>query len=153
MAGAPYSNSAAEAWSTIGVNSWSNLFGIFGNHDIFSERTSDPPGTSSPGWFWQRVPVKSNSSCGQTVHQLFANTQEIDRRCSMSVSRASGAGQIASIFLLSRRPSLGLLEGRMISTQSGDWFESRSASFPGETSWSPSETLLFSVPFTGLQKD
>jgi hypothetical protein len=153
MAGAPYSISAAEAWSTIGVNTWSNLFGIFGGHDIFSERNSDPPGTPSPGWFWQRVPAKSDSSRGQTVHQLFANTQEIDRRCSLSVSRASGAGQIASVFLLSRRPSLGLLEGRMISTQSGDWFEPRSASFPGGTSWSPSETLLFSVPFTGLQKE
>ena len=38
MADAPYSNSAAEAWSTIGVNTWSNLFGIFGGHDIFGSR-------------------------------------------------------------------------------------------------------------------
>ena len=40
MAGAPYSNSAEEAWSTIGVNTWSNLFGIFGGHDIFGSRNS-----------------------------------------------------------------------------------------------------------------
>jgi len=38
MAGAPYSNSAAEAWSTIGVNTWSSLFGIFGGHDISAAR-------------------------------------------------------------------------------------------------------------------
>jgi hypothetical protein len=152
MAGAPYSNSAAEAWSTIGVNTWSNLFGIFGGHDIFGIEKSDPSGTS-PAWFWHQVPVKSDSSRGQTVQQLFANAQQLDRGCSMSVSKASGAGQTASIFLLSRRPALGLLEGRMISTQSGDWFESRSVSFPGGTSWSASETLLFSVPFTGLQKE
>jgi hypothetical protein len=146
MAGAPYSNSAAEAWSTVGVNTWSNLFGIFGGHDIFA-------GTSSPGWFWQQVPVKSDSSRRQTVHQLFTNSQQIDSACSRSVSQANGAGQTASVFLLSRRPALGLLEGRMISTQSGDWFKSRSASFPGGASWSDSETLLFSVPFTGLQKE
>ena len=48
MAGAPYSNSAAEAWSTVGVNTWSNLFGIFGGHDIFGSHNSDPSGMSSP---------------------------------------------------------------------------------------------------------
>ena len=146
MADAPYSNSAAEAWSTVGVNTWSNLFGIFSGHDIFGGHNSEP---SSPAWYWQQVPVKSDSSRGQTVHQLFANSQQIDEGCGTSVSKASGAGQIASVFLLSRRPALGLLEGRMISTQSGNWFKSRSASFPGGTSWSDFETLLFSVPFTG----
>lgn len=146
MARAPYSNSAAEAWSAIGVNTWSNLFGIFGGHDIF-------PGTSVPGWFWQQVPIKSNSSRQQTVQQLFANSQQIDNACSGSASQATGAGQIASVFLLSRRPALGLLEGRMISTTTGDWFKSRSQSFPGGISWSASETLLFSVPFTGLGKE
>jgi hypothetical protein len=150
MAAAPYSNSAAEAWSTIGVKTWSHLFGIFGGHDIFGGHNSDP---QSPAWYWQQVPVKSDSSRGQTVHQLFVNSQQLDEGCGMSRSRASGAGQIASVFLLSRRPALGLLEGRMISTQSGDWFESRSASFPGGTSWSSSETLLFSVPFAGLRKE
>ena len=150
MADAPYSNSAAEAWSTVGVNTWSNLFGIFSGHDIFGGHNSEP---SSPAWYWQQVPVKSDSSRGQTVHQLFANSQQIDEGCGTSVSKASGAGQIASVFLLSRRPALGLLEGRMISTQSGNWFKSRSASFPGGTSWSASETLLFSVPFTGLREE
>ena len=103
-------------------------------------------------WFnrvWQQVPVKSASAGGQTVHQLFANAQQLDEGCGMSVSKASGAGQIASVLLLSRRPTLGLLEGRLISTQSGNWFGSRSESFPGRTSWKDSETLLFSVPFTG----
>jgi len=146
MAGAPYSNSAVEAWSTVGVNTWSNLFGVFSGHDIFA-------GTPSPGWYWQQVPVKSDSWRRQTVHQVFTNSQQIDLTCSMPVSQASGAGQTASVFLLSRRPALGLLEGRMISTQSGDWFKSRSESFPGGTSWSASETPLFSVPFTGLQKE
>jgi len=150
MAPAPYSNSAAEAWNTIGVNTWSNLFGIFGGHDIFGSHNSDP---ASPAWYWQQVPVTSSSSRGQTVHQLFANSQQIDEGCGRSASKASGAGQIASVFLLSRRPALGLLEGRMISTQSGDWFQSRSATFPGGTSWSDSETLLFSVPFTGLPEE
>jgi hypothetical protein len=150
MAGAPYSNSAAEAWSTIGVNTWSNLCGTFSGHDLFGSTNSDPSGTSSPPWFWQQVPIKSASPRGQTVHQLFANSQQIDAGCNLSMSKASGAGQIASVFLLSRRPALGLLEGRMISTQSGNWFGSRSATFPGGTSWSASETLLFSVPFTGL---
>ncbi len=151
MAGAPYSNSAAEAWSTVGVNTWSNLFGIFGGHDIFGSQNSDPSGTASPQWYWQRVPIKSASSRKQTVQQVFANSQQLDEACSMSVSQASGAGQSASVFLLSRRPALGVLEGRMISTQSGNWFDSRSASFPDGTSWNDSETLLFSVPFTGLQ--
>jgi hypothetical protein len=153
MAGAPYSNSAAEAWSSIGVNTWSNLYGIFGGHDIFGVHNADLSSGPSRAWYWQEVPIKSESSRGQTVHQLFANSQQIDERCSMSVSRASGTGQIASIFLLSRRLALGLLEGRMISTQSGDWFRPRAASYPDGTSWSASETLLFSVPFTGLQEE
>ena len=48
---------------------------------------------------------------------------------------------------------LPTLEDRMISTHSGKWFESRSAAFPGGTTWSASETLLFSVPFIGLGKE
>ncbi len=150
MTGTPYSNSAAEAWSTLGVNTWSNLFGIFGGHDIFGTHNSEP---SSPAWYWQRVPVKSASAAGQTVHQLFANSQQLDERCGTPANKASGTGQIASVFLLSRRPALGLLEGRMISTQSGNWYSSKSASFPEGTSWSDSETLLFSVPFTGLHRE
>ena len=150
MAGAPYSNTAAEAWNTIGVNTWSNLFGIFGGHDIFGAHNSDP---ASPAWYWQQVPVKSESARGQTVHQIFANSQQLDEHCEMSVSAANGAGQIASVFLLSRRLALGSLEGRMISTQSGDWFGPRSASFPSGTSWSASETLLFSVPFMERQSE
>lgn len=147
MAPAPYSNSAAEAWSSAGVNTWSNLFGIFGGHDIFGGHNSNP---QSPAWFWQQVPTGSRSSRGQTVQQLFVNSQQLDQRCEASVSTATGAGQIASVFLLSRRLASGLLEGRMISTHSGDWFESRSPSYPGGSSWRSSETLLFSVPFTGL---
>jgi hypothetical protein len=150
MADAPYSNSAAEAWSTIGVNTWPNLFGIFSGHDIFGGHNSEPQGGPAPAWYWQRAPAKSESSRGQIVHQLFVNSQQIDESCSTSVSKANGAGQTASVFLLSRRPTLGLLEGRMISTQTGDWFESKSATFPGGLSWSASEALLFSVPFTGL---
>jgi hypothetical protein len=151
MADAPYSNSAAEAWATVGVSTWPNLCGIFCGHDLLESLNPDPSSPPSSSWFWQRVPVKSASPRGQTVQQLFANSQQIDNSCSMSVSTGSGAGQIASVFLLSRRPSLGLLEGRMISTRSGNWFGSRSGSFPSGTSWSASETLLFSVPFTGLQ--
>ncbi len=150
MADAPYSNSAAEAWSNVGVSAWSNLFGIFSGHDLLGSQNTDPSGTASPQWYWQQVPVKSESPRGQTVQQLFVNAQELDNECSMTVSRASGAGQIASVFLLTRRPGSGLLEGRMISTQTGDWFDPRSASFPGGTSWSASEALLFSVPFSGL---
>jgi hypothetical protein len=151
MADAPYSNSAAEAWSSIGVNTWPNLLGTFSGHDLGPASAST--GTPSPAWFWQQVPVKSDSSRGQTVQQVFANSQQLDSGCSMSVNQASGAGQIASVFLLSRRPSLGLLEGRMISTQSQEWFQSKSPSFPGGTSWSASETLLFSVPFAGLPRE
>jgi hypothetical protein len=150
MAGPPYANSAAEAWSTVGVKTWSNLLGIFSGHDLISSRNSDPSGTSSPAWFWQRAPIKSESRRGQTVQQLFVNSQELDQACSPSAGRTNGAGQIASVFLLSRRLELGLIEGRMIATQSGDWFESRSPSFPDGTSWSGSETLLFSIPFKGL---
>jgi hypothetical protein len=149
MAGAPYSNSAVEAWNTIGVKSWSNLCGVFGGHDIFGGHNTGP---QSPAWYWQHVPIPSESSRQQTVHQLFANSQQLDQSCNRSVNRTDGSGQIAAAFLLSRRSALGLLEGRMISTQSGDWFQSRSPSFPGGTSWSASETLLFSAPFTGLQK-
>jgi hypothetical protein len=140
MADAPYANSAEEAWNTLGINTWPNLFGTFSGHDLCS---------SAPAWFWQKVPVRSASPHGQIVHQLFTNSQQIDAACSRSVNTATGAGQTASVFLLSRRPSSGLLEGRMISTQSGNWFASRPASFPGGTSWSASETLLFSVPFEG----
>jgi hypothetical protein len=171
MASAPYSNSSAEAWTTLGVRAWSNLFGIFGGHDVFGHRgprratemtrslgetralALDRPGTWSPAWFWQHVPIQSASSRGQMVQQLFANSQTLDEGCDLALSKANGAGQVASVFLLSRRPALGLLEGRMISTHSGDWFESRSPAFPEGTSWSSSETLLFSVPFTGLQLD
>ena len=159
MDDAPYSNSAEEAWSAIGVNIWTNLFGIFGGHDIFSAGDMlayprfDRSQNASAGWFWQLTPAKSASSRGQTVYQIFANSQDIDLGCSASVSDATGAGQIASVFLLSRRPALGLLEGRMLSTRSGNWFKSRSATFPEGTSWSTSETLLFSVPFRGLQNE
>jgi hypothetical protein len=145
MAAAPYSNSAAEAWETIGVNTWPNLRGIFSGHDICGSPSSDPPVIDSP-WYWKKAPARSLSPGGQTVHQLFANSQQIDDTCSASVSQTSGAGQVASVFLFSRRPALGLIEGRMISTHSGDWFGSGSA-VSGGTSWSASETLLFSVPF------
>ena len=145
MADAPYSNSADQAWGTVGLKTWPNLFGIFSGHDLFNQN-------ASPAWCWQHTPVKSSSGRGQTVHQLFANSQEIDAGCTASASQATGAGQLASVFLLSRRHGLGLLEGRMISTLTGNWFGPRSASFPGGTSWSASQTLLFSVPFAGLQK-
>ena len=153
MAAAPYSNSAEEAWNTIGVKTWPHLCGIFSGHDIFGSTNADPSVTLSQPWFWQHAPVKSGSSRGQHVHQLFVNSQQIDAGCNVSVSQASGAGQMASVFLLSRRPALGLLEGRMISTQTGNWFESRSASFPSGTSWSASERLLFSVPFEGHREE
>jgi hypothetical protein len=149
MPGPPYSNSAAEAWSSRKVNTWPTLFGIFSGHDLLASHNS---AARLPAWFWQHAPVNSRSSHRQTVQQLFVNSQELDRACSPSVSKATGAGQIASVFLLSRRPALGLLEGRMISTHSGDWFRSRSSSFPSGTSWSASEALLFSIPFTGLQR-
>jgi hypothetical protein len=152
MPAAPYSNCAVEAWETVGVNTWPNLFAIFGGHDIFDPKRPNPAGVTSPGWYWQQVPVKSKSKSQQTVQQLFANSQELDHACSKSVSEATGAGQIASVFLLSRRPASGVLEGRMISTQSSCWFKSKSPNFPDGTSWSDSETLLFSVPFTGLAK-
>ena len=148
MAAAPYANSATEAWNDQKVNAWANLCGIFGGHDIFGGHNSEP---HSPAWYWQHVPVKSASSRAQTVHQLFTNSQQIDEKCVPEANRASGAGQTGSVFLLSRRPASGLLEGRMISTHTGDWFGPRSESFPGGTSWNASETLLFSVPFTGIQ--
>jgi hypothetical protein len=148
MAGAPYSASAEEAWNDMQVNTWSNLFGIFGGHDLMGSRNS-----SAPAWYWQRTPVKSASRRGQTVHQLFTNSQQLDAACSTSVSQSSGTGQTASVFLLSRRPALGLLEGRMISTQSGNWFGPGPGSLPGGASFSASETLLFSVPFAGLRKE
>jgi hypothetical protein len=143
MAAAPYANSAAEAWGTVGVNTWPNLCGIFSGHDLV--------GSAVPAWYWQRTPVKSASSRGQTVQQLFANSQQIDAGCSASQSLASGAGQIASVFLLTRRPAPGLLEGRMISTVTGNWFGPGPASSPVDTTWSASETLLFSIPFKGHQ--
>jgi hypothetical protein len=152
MADAPYSNSAKEAWSTLGVRGWSNLLGIFSGHDVLNSHDAARLGTGTPSWYWQRVPVASTSQCGQIVQQLFANSQQIDEACSSSVSKADGAGQVASVFLLTRRPNLKLLEGRMISTISGDWFGPRSESFPRGTSWSASETLLFSVEFPGLVK-
>jgi len=150
MANAPYSNSAAEAWSSIGVSTWSNLLGIFGGHDILGSHNTNPSGPLFPAWYWHHVPVKSDSTRGQTVQQVFANSQQIDNACSASVSKATGAGEVASVFLLSRRPTLGLLEGRMISTHTSNWIGPRSPSYPNGTSWSASETLLFSVPFTGL---
>jgi hypothetical protein len=150
MPAAPYSNSAAEAWRTVGVNRWPNLCAIFSGHDLTDSHNTDPDGTSVPAWYWQLAPVKSRSRRRQTVQQLFANAQQIDGACSNAVSEASGAGQTASVFLLTRRLALGLLEGRMISTHSGNWFKARSPSFPAGSSWSTSETLLFSVVFNGL---
>jgi hypothetical protein len=152
MPAAPYSNCALEAWNTVGVNTWPTLFGIFCGHDIFDPKRTGPQEVSSRAWYWQRAPIHSESKRKQLVQQIFANAQELDHGCSNAISRATGAGQIASVFLLSRRPALGVLEGRMISTQSRNWFKSRSPAFPDDTSWSDSETLLFSVPFTGLQR-
>jgi hypothetical protein len=149
MADAPYSASAEEAWNNMQVNTWSNLFGIFGGHDLMGSHNSG----ASPAWYWQQVPVKSASARGQTVHQLFTNSQQLDAGCSTSVSQSSGTGQTASVFLLSRRPALGLLEGRMIATQSGNWFGLGPGSLPGGASFSASETLLFSVPFEGLRRE
>jgi hypothetical protein len=143
MAPPPYSNSAAEAWSTVGVNNWPNLCGIFCGHDTVKDQ---PLG-------WQRAAIKSDSARQQTVQQVFVNAQQLDVACSASASRATGAGQIANVFLLSRRPALGLLEGRMISTHTENWFKSKSPSFPGKNSWSEHEKLLFSVPFTGLSTE
>jgi hypothetical protein len=151
MAEAPYSNSAAEAWSTVGVNTWSNLYGIFGGHDLMESQAADPNGNSLTPWYWQQVPIQSQSPRGQTVQQLYTNTQELDAVCT-SGGTANGPGQTASVFLLTRRPGLGLLEGRMISTQSGNWFGTAPASVSEGTGWSTSETLLFSIPFTGLQQ-
>jgi hypothetical protein len=79
-----------------------------------------------------------------------ANARQIDAACGCSVSQSNGAGQTASVFLLSRRLALGLLEGRMISTRSGPMVWSEVPSFPAGTNWSASEKLLFSVPFRGL---
>jgi len=152
MADSPYSNSTQQAWSgtgasglTASVSTWNNLFGCFGGHDI------DPASSGSPAWYWQRTPVSSSSARGQTVQQFFANSQEIDAGCSGSASLISGAGQLAQVFLLSRRPSLGLLEGRMLSTVTGDWIGPRPSGFPsGSAGWFTSEQLLFSIPFDGL---
>jgi hypothetical protein len=153
MPGAPYSNCAAEAWSSVGLRTWPNLLGIFSGHDLVGSQNSDPDGIASPAWFWQQVPIESDSPRRQTVQQLFANSQQLDQTCGTAVSRATGAGQMASVFLLSRRPASGLLEGRMISTHTGDWLGTRSPSFPDGTSWSSSETILFSVPFAGLRRE
>lgn len=142
MAPPPYSNSAVEAWSTVGVNTWPNLCGIFCGHDTFKDQ---PLG-------WQRAAIKSDSARRQTVQQLFVNSQQLDVACSASTSRATGAGQVANVFLLSRRTALGLLEGRMISTHTENWFKSKGLSSPGRNTWSEHEKLLFSVPFTGLSK-
>lgn len=147
MAEAPYSNSAAEAWSGVGVGTWPNLFGIFSGHDLVGT-----PGASNPAWYWQRAPIQSAGVRRQTVQQLFVNSQQLDSGCGTSVSTANGSGQIASVFLLSRRPEPGVIEGRMISTQTGDWFGPPSSSYPAGSSWSASETLLFSVPFAGLHR-
>ena len=149
MAAAPYSNSAVEAWNTIGVNTWQNLCGIFCGHDFLDYTKPDPNAPSA--WFWQQIPIKSSSKRQQTVQQLFVNAQRIDSVCAQSVSPATGAGEIASVFLLSRRPALGVLEGRMISTQTGNWFKAKPTTYPDGASFSDSETLLFSVPFTGLK--
>lgn len=145
MAPPPYSDSAAEAWRTLGVNTWPNLCGIVCGHDTFKNQ---PLG-------WQRSAIKSDSARQQTVHvqQVFVNSQQLDIACSSSASRATGAGEIATIFLLSRRPALGLLEGRMVSTHTGNWFKSASPSFSGRHTWSKHERLLFSVPFTGLSTE
>ena len=143
MAGPPYSNSAVEAWSTVGVNTWPDLCGIFCGHDTVRDQ---PVG-------WQRVAIRSESARRQSVQQLFVNSQQLDQVCSASASRVTGAGQVANIFLLSRRPALGLLEGRMISTHTENWFKSKPSSLPGGTNWSEHEKLLFSVPFAGLARE
>ena len=150
MGASPYSNSAVEAWTALGVNTWPNLCGIFSGHDISGGNIVDTTDVL-PEWYWHMVPAKSGSPRRQTVHQLYANAQEIDNSCSASPSMTTGAGQIASVFLLTRRLESGLLEGRMISTQSGDWFGKPPGSIGANVGgWSASETLLFSVPFAGL---
>jgi hypothetical protein len=122
------------------VNTWPNLCGIFCGHDTVKDQ---PLG-------WQRAAIKSDGARRHTVQQLFVNAQQLDQVCSASASRATGAGELANVFLLSRRPALGLLEGRMISTHTGNWFKSEALSSPGRNTWSEHQKLLFSVPFTGL---
>lgn len=131
MAVAPYSNSAAEAWSTVGVSTWDNLYGIFSGHDLV---VSGNPNS----WYWKLTPVQSSSERHQTVHQVFANTQQIDADCIASSNITTGAGQMASVCLASFLPELGVVEYRMISAETGNWIT--------KTGWSASETLLCSVP-------
>jgi hypothetical protein len=150
MPPAPYSNAAVEAWNNVGVKTWPNLFGVFCGHDIFDPKRPAPAGVTAPAWYWRQVATKSESSRHQTVQQIFANSQELDHACSKSADQSNGQGQIASVFLLTRRPAMGVLEGRMIATRSGNWFTAKSPKFPEGLSWSDSETLLFSVPFPGL---
>lgn len=151
MPASGYSNSASEAWNNLRVSAWPQLHGIFCGHDISGGTIVDTTG-ALPEWYWQHVPTESESWRKQTVHQVFANSQQLDANCSIAVDRTTGAGQIASVFLLSRRPQLGLLEGRMISTYSGNWFGAAPGSASAGESWSVSETLLFSVPFARLPK-
>jgi hypothetical protein len=66
---------------------------------------------------------------------------------------AAEAWSTTGVDTLSRGPTVGLLEGRMISTHTGNWFGPRSIAYPGGTSWSAAERLLFSVPFTGLSNE
>jgi hypothetical protein len=147
LAMAPYDAwNGVSPWATTpALNTWSNFFIGMGGHDV------PGPGTPSTQYYYL-TPMTSSSSRAQTVEMLFTNSQQIDNQGTLTPSLTTGAGMFASVFLLSRRSSLGLLEGRMVSVQYGSvsqtnsWFETA-----GEGGiWSASEQLLFSIPFTGL---
>jgi hypothetical protein len=71
MPPSPASNSGDQQWAN-SFSTWSNLALILCGHFVWQRHHP------APAWFWQQVPIVSNSGRKQTVQQIFYNEQEQD---------------------------------------------------------------------------
>jgi hypothetical protein len=115
---APDSNSGIEMWSGW-LSGWSRLRMIVCGHWLWQVGYEF-------GWIWQRTPIISASSRGQTVEQLFANAQDADNSYDYATGVAAGgpcaAGvESAHLFILKFCPSLEKLRFYGLSTHTGNW--------------------------------
>lgn len=129
LAGGGVSNSGIQMWGGggaeggdiyagwAGLKTWENLTGIFCGHWIDGYST---------GWVWQRTPDTSTSSRGQTVQQIFCDCQGNSSTTGDNVNfcgggSPDGTSDVAHLMLLRITPATQMMEGFLVSTNSGKW--------------------------------
>jgi hypothetical protein len=164
MAAAPYANSGLEMWrgyfpsdatdpsdsSWAGFQVWSNLLGLYCGHWI--------DGGLAGNTYWRLTQQTSTSARAQKVNHLFCNMQERDNPgssldpppagyCTSGVP--DGTSDLAHLFYLKFRPSLGTVEGYLFSTNSGLWATGSGNAWPFCTSSTP-VNLFGSLAWQGI---